>query len=259
MNIKELYDLRDKYLCLKDSIPTASLASFDADFAVEFTHDSTAIEGNTLTKIETKMVLEDGISIGGKPLREIYEVVNHKNALAFLSAKIVEKAPLDEVIAKEIHALLMTNIITGGVYRNCQVRITGASHKPPPPSEMYAQVKEFFAAMPEKSAQMDAITLAAYTHAEFVRIHPFEDGNGRASRLLMNYQLMAADFLPISIPLAGRTEYINALDGYAVSGDLQPFVRIIAAFEESKLSEYLSLVPEKTPPTPRKIDPDLDL
>ncbi len=112
----------------------------------------------------------------------------------------------------------MENVQTGAVYRNVEVRITGAAHKPPPPSEMYWQVKDFFSVLPKKQ-DLNAIELASWTHAEFVKIHPFTDGNGRTSRMIMNYQLMAAGFLPVSIAKEKRLEYYEALEAYAVNGE----------------------------------------
>lgn len=134
----------------------------------------------------------------------------------------------------------MENILVGGVYRNVEVRITGAKHKPPAPSEMYYQIKEFFSNINSKS-DLNPIELAAWTHAEFVKIHPFIDGNGRTSRLIMNYQLMRNEFLPVSINTEDRLEYFNLLEEYAVNGNLAPFVDFIAKLEEQQLDEYLSI------------------
>ena len=200
---------------------------------------------NTLSLIETKAVLEDKLSVGGKSLREIYEVVNHSKAFAYVKKSIADGNTLTETIVKDIHAILMENIMTGGVYRNVAVRITGAAHKPPIPSKMYYQVKDFFATLPERADTLNAIQLAAYTHAEFVKIHPYEDGNGRTSRLIMNYQLIAGGFLPVSIAKEKRLDYFNALEEYAVNDDLQPFINIISALEAEKLEEYMTLLPSE--------------
>lgn len=243
MDYIELCRLRDRLLSLKDKIPKAAFDSFEKSFDIEYTHNSTAIEGNTLSLIETKTFLEDNLSVGGKSLREIYEVVNHSKAFSYVKKCIAEGKPLTENIVKDIHALLMENILSGSIYRNVAVRITGAAHKPPAPSEMYYEVKNFFATPPDKAAELNAIDLAAYSHAEFVKIHPFEDGNGRTSRLIMNYQLMADGFLPVSIAKEKRLEYFNALEEYAVNGDLTPFSNMIAALEVDMLNEYLTLVP----------------
>lgn len=240
---------------IREHLPKEALQSFDKSFEVEYTHNSTAIEGNTLTLIQTKAVLEDGISVGGKTLREIYEVVNHSKAFQFVKQCVAGGKPLDEHIVKDIHALLMENILPGGIYRNVEVRISGAQHKPPAPSEMYRQVKEFYADLPYK-AEMNAIELAAWTHAEFVKIHPFVDGNGRTSRMIMNYQLMTAGFLPVSIAKENRLPYFEALEAYAVGGDLKPFAEMIASLEEQRLEEYLGIMQE---PAQENNDPELTM
>lgn len=149
--------------------------------------------------METKVVLEDGISVGGKALKEIYEIVNHKKAYRYVKKCIADDKELNEQIVKDIHAILTENIIVGGIYRDQEVRISGAEYKPPSGQDMYHQIKDFYADLIWKKDVLNPIDFATWTHAEFVRIHPFIDGNGRTSRLIMNYQLMAAGFLPVSI------------------------------------------------------------
>ncbi len=225
----------------KDTLHEVTVESYNNAFEVEFTHNSTAIEGNTLTLMETKVVLEDGISIGGKALREIYEVVNHKKAFRYVKQCIQEGFQLDEKIFKDIHALLMENIVVGGIYRNEEDIISGASHMPPARNEMYVQIKNFFADLMYKK-DLNPIELAAWTHAEFVRIHPFQDGNGRTSRLIMNYQLMSCGFLPISIAKENRLDYYNALDKYASEGILDDFINMLGDLEEVQLDKYISII-----------------
>ena len=250
MDISVLLEKKKKYEAVKDSIPEATLASYESAFEVEYTHNSTAIEGNTLTLMETKVVLEDGIAIGGKSLREIYEVVNHKNAYRYVKKCIGKGFVLEEIIVKDIHALLMQNIFTGGIYRRDEVLISGASHTPPAGNEMYAQIKNFYVELSQHK-ELNDIQLAAWTHAEFVRIHPFLDGNGRTSRLLMNYQLMGKGYIPISIAKEDRLEYYNALDKYALHGDINDFADMIAVLEEKQLDRYLAqaVIYEQKPPT----------
>ena len=148
---------------------------------------------------------------------------------------------LDEKIIKDIHAMLMQNIMVGGVYRNVDVYISGAQHTPPSPNEMYRQIKNFYADLSWKGQQLNLIELAAWTHAEFVKIHPYPDGNGRTSRLIMNYQLMANGFAPISIAKENRLDYFNALEAYAVEGDISPFAEMLAELEEVQLDRYLAM------------------
>lgn len=241
VNYERLLDKKEKLLKMQTSNSENIFENFNKAFEIEYAHNSTAIEGNTLTLIETKVLLEDKISVGKKSLREIYEVVNHNKAFSYVKNCIAEDKPLDENIVKDIHSILMENILVGGVYRNVEVRITGARHKPPVPSEMYYQIKEFFSNLNFKS-DLNSIELAAWTHAEFVKIHPFVDGNGRTSRLIMNYQLMKHGFLPISVNKEDKLDYFNFLEEYAVNGNLEPFADFVAELEERQLNEYLSII-----------------
>lgn len=240
VNYERILEKKAKLIEIRKRNSKNLFDNFNKAFEIDYTHNSTAIEGNTLSLIETKVLLEDKISVGNKSLREIYEVVNHDKAFAYIKKCISECKPLDENIVKDIHSILMENILVGGVYRNVEVRITGAKHKPPAPSEMYYQIKDFFNQLNLKS-DFNSVELAAWTHAEFVKIHPFVDGNGRTSRLIMNYQLMSRNFLPVSVNKKDRLEYFNYLEEYAVTGNLSPFSDFVAELEEKRLDEYLSI------------------
>ncbi len=241
MDYQELFRKKELYSRCRASTPEFTTVTFDQAFEIEYTHNSTAIEGNTLSLIETKVLLEDGISIGGKALREIYEAVNHRKAFRYVKECIGKGLPLDEAKVKDIHALLMENIQVGGVYRNAQVYISGAQHMPPPPQLMYQQVKEFYADLSWKGRELNPVELAAWIHAEFVKIHPFTDGNGRTSRLIMNYQLMTDGFPPVSIAKEDRLEYFKTLEAYAVEGNLQPFAELVAGLVDRQMERYIAL------------------
>ncbi len=242
MNFERIQEKKLKYEQNKHKISPITLSSYEKDFELTFTHNSTAIEGNTLTLMETKVVLEDGVAIGGKELLEIYEVINHKKAYGYVKKCIAEKKPLDENIVKDLHAILTENIIVGGIYRNEEVRISGAGFTPPAGNEMYMQIKNFYEDLKIKEKELNPIELAAWTHAEFVRIHPFVDGNGRTSRLIMNYQLLLNGYLPVSVAKENRLDYYNALEQYAVNGDLTVFADLVAELEEVQLDEYMKLM-----------------
>ena len=239
-DIKNLYKTRDEVIEKKKQLPLAVLEKLEKSFVIEYTHNSTAIEGNTLSLAETKLVLEDKISVGGKSLREIHEIINHEKAYIFIGRQIVQKQRLDENILKDIHQILMENIMQGGIYRNCEVRITGAKHKPPSANEAYYQMKNFIADLYSKNIE-NVIISAAWTHAEFVKIHPFVDGNGRAARLVMNYRLMENGFLPVSISQENRLKYYDVLENYALNGDIVPFSEMIFELEKQRLQEYLEV------------------
>ncbi|MDF2926184.1 MAG: hypothetical protein K0R57_5098 [Paenibacillaceae bacterium] len=241
MGYSELLQKKALYEQAKDTLPEITVRSYVQAFELEYTHHSTAIEGNTLTLLETKVILEEGLAVGGKKLREIYEVINHNKAYQYVKTCIAKSLLLEEAIIKDIHAILMENIMTGGIYRNVEVYISGAAHTPPIPNEMYHQVKSFYADLAKRQAD-NIIELAAWTHAEFVRIHPFTDGNGRTSRLIMNYQLMCNGYLPISIPKEARLDYFNTLEAYAVQRDLKPFADMITLLEEQQFDRYLGMI-----------------
>lgn len=239
--IMTILEKRDYYLANKKSLSPEILKNYEDDFCIRYSHNSTAIEGNTLTLMETKLVIEDKISVGGKDMREIYEVVNHNKAYSYIKKCIADKKPLDENIIKEIHYILMENIMVGGIYRNVDVYISGSQHTPPNPSEMYNQIKNFYIDLQAENKE-EKIEFAAWTHAEFVKIHPFVDGNGRTSRLIMNYQLMANGYLPISISKESRLDYFAKLEEYALNGNIAPFADFIADLEEKELDKYIKAI-----------------
>lgn len=238
---KTLDQKHTEFLTQKPKINKISLDNFNSDFEIRFTHDSTAIEGNTLTLLETKVILEDQISVGGKNLREIYEVINHKNAYDFVKLCLKNNRALTETVILELHRILTDRIIEGGKYRDVNVIISGARHKPPKVADMKIQLSDFYYELNAKKG-INPIELAAWTHAEFVKIHPFQDGNGRTSRLIMNYQLMANNYLPVSIPKESRFDYYDVLEKYALTGDLMPFMELIALLEIQQLDNFLDFV-----------------
>lgn len=245
MNYEMLQQKRDFINKNINKIDPVLLENFNTAFIINYTHNSTAIEGNTLSLIETKLLLEDNISVGGKKLREVYEVVNHKKAFNYIQECIVDKKVLNEDILKNIHSIVTENIIIGGMYRNSPVRITGASHTPPVGTDMFIQIKNFFADLTFKPQLLNTIELASWVHAEFVRIHPFPDENGRTSRLIMNYILLENGFPPISISLKDKFEYYDVLDKYGSFGDLTDFTNLVYKLVDERLNEIIELIPKR--------------
>ncbi len=245
MEKPSLLEKREFYQKNKSKLSNTIQEKIEKAFDIDYTYHSTTIEGNTLSLIETKAVLEDKIAIGGKSLREIYEVANHSKAYNYIKECIEKKEKLTEEKIKNIHEILTENILQGGIYRHTDVQITGATHTPPNPNEMYKQLRFFYDDLIQKEEVMDAIERSAWTHAEFVRIHPFPDGNGRTSRLIMNYQLMEKGFLPIIIKVEDRLDYYNDLDLYATTGNLQPFMKMIETLEEKRLDEINTIIKQE--------------
>lgn len=221
----------------KYKISKKLVADINKDFVLKFTNDTTKIEGNTMNYYESKTVLEDGYAIGGKSLQEHFELINSKKAFEFVESFSDD---FSENFIKDIHEILMSNIFAGGIYRTTNVRIGGANTIPPSWEHVREDMKFFISDFNNKKDEMHPIELACWVHAEFVRIHPFIDGNGRTARLLMNYILMSFGFLPISIKPSIVSEYYSSLDDFGCGGNLNNFVKLVFRLEEERLDEYIN-------------------
>lgn len=239
-SIQILEKKKDFYHKYKKHITKDVLEKYELDFAIRYTHESTKIEGNTLSLIQNKMIIEDKMSVGGKALREIYEVENHNKAFQYVKNNIREEIKLDANVIKDIHEILMDNIITGGIYRYENVIITGATHTPPSRSEMHNRLNNFYYDL--ENQDLNPIAKASWIHAEFVAIHPFTDGNGRTSRMLMNYVLMESGYLPINIKSENKEEYYNSLNEYGENKNLELFTEIVFNLQEEQLNLYNDLI-----------------
>lgn len=209
------------------------------DLVLRWTYHSNAIEGNTLTLKETKVALE-GITIGGKTLREHFEAINHKDAIYFIEELAQKEDRLSEYSIKQIHSLILKNIDdeNKGKYRTTNVIISGAEHKPPQSFEVQSQMQEFIKKYNENITKLHPVELASFVHIEFVKIHPFVDGNGRTSRLLMNLELIKAGFPPVVIELEDRLEYYKALDIAHTTKDYKPFLELMKKVVEKSFEPY---------------------
>ncbi len=213
------------------------------DLVLRWTYHSNAIEGNTLTLKETKVALE-GITIGGKTLREHFEAINHKDAILFMEDLAQKEDKLSEYSIKQIHSLILKNIDdeNKGKYRTTNVIISGAEHKPPQSFEVQSQMQEFIKKYNENITKLHPIELASFIHIEFVKIHPFIDGNGRTSRLLMNLELIKAGFPPVVIKLEDRLEYYKALDIANNENDYKPFLELMKKVIEKSFEPYFYIL-----------------
>jgi Fic family protein len=235
---KQLDDLKqtlDSYRPLQKEI----VSNLHEDLVLRWTYNSNAIEGNTLTLKETKVVLE-GITIGGKTLREHFEALNHREAIYFVEDLVIKDEALSEGQIKSIHQLILKNIDDehAGVYRNTNVIISGADHIPPDALHVESEMQAFVTWYKQKAGSLHPVERAARVHTDFVKIHPFVDGNGRTSRLLMNLELMKAGFPPVVLPLEKRLDYYEALDTAHTKNDYEPFLGLIAEVVEAGFKPY---------------------
>jgi len=221
-------------------LPQTALSKLKEQFAIEMTYHSNAIEGNTLTLRETQLVIQEGLTIAGKSLREYLEAINHKEAIDFLEDLVKEKKPITEALIRQIHFLILTKINDreAGKYRSVQVRITGTNYLPPQSFEVPSLMRDFIKWLRKNERKIDPIELAAFSHFKLVHIHPFIDGNGRSARLLMNLILVKKGYPPAIILKADRKKYYRVLDR-AHRGNFAPFVNFIARSIERSLNLYL--------------------
>lgn len=216
------------------------LERLNEEFLVEFTYNSNAIEGNTLTLRETDMVLR-GLTIDQKSFKEHMEVIGHKEAFDYVRQLVSENAPISEKIIKDIHYFVLADKKDDrGVYRRVPVRIMGAAHEPVQPYLIVPKMEELLERY--KSSEEDIVTKMARFHIEFEGIHPFIDGNGRTGRLLVNLELMKAGFPPIDIKFTDRLKYYQAFDEYYVNDNISAMADMFARYINQRLDLYLSIL-----------------
>lgn len=212
---------------------------------INYTYNSNAIEGNTLTLHETRLIIQEGITIGGKSITEVLEAKNHPEAINFIEDLVSEKREISEDNILGLHKLIMSNIIDdAGCYRTTGVTIGGAVFSPPPSSEVKPRIDELLEWLRRNPEEYTPIELAAVFHHRFVSTHPFIEGNGRTARLLMNATLMKNGYPFIAIVSKNdRPKYLKTLME-ADLGNSAPFVNFIARCVEKSLDVYLEALEE---------------
>ena len=211
-------------------------------YRIGLTYSSNALEGNSLTETETKIVLEEGITIGGKPLKDHFEAMGHSEAYDYLY-KLFRKKIITEENILELHKLFYYRIDkkNAGVYRKVPVIITGVDFKFPPPSKIKPLMQEFLKEIPLLRKKYHPVEHSALLHLGLAHIHPFVDGNGRAARLLMNLALLQSGYVITIIPPVLRREYLDSLKA-SNRGDTKPFINLIAAMVYESQKDYLRIL-----------------
>jgi Fic family protein len=233
-------------------LPAAALLRLRKQIDVEMTYHSNAIEGNTLTLQETRLILETGITIGGKSLREHFEVINHQEALTYVEDLASSTEAITPFHVRQIHKLVLTRIDdeNAGQYRTLPVRIAGASYQPPDVWEVPLQMAEWGDWLQGPALALHPIERAALTHHRLAAIHPFIDGNGRTARLVMNLLLLRDGYPPTIILRTNRQQYYRVL-AQADRGHSASFVNFVGRAVERSLAVYLeACTPTTVPPEP---------
>ena len=242
--LKELLSRVDEKKAVLDSLrplTAGEVARLKDEFLVEFTYNSNAIEGNTLTLQETAMVLE-GMTIDRKPLKDHLEVIGHRDAFEYMLKLIQEKVTLSERIIKEIHSLVLIDKPEDrGVYRRIPVRIMGSKHEPPQPYFVPVKMEQLIARHEEMVNTMHTVERVALFHLLFEGIHPFIDGNGRTGRLVLNFELSSAGFPAINVQFTDRKKYYDCFSSYYETGSHKQMAILVGGYVEEMLDRYLKI------------------
>ena len=236
--------LLDEY----EPLPDALLTNLDEWFQVELTYTSNAIEGNTLGRRETALVIEKGLTIGGKSLLEHIEAVNHAHALDWVKGQAKRRPDsLTEEDILHIHYLIMKGVddLNAGRYRVTPVRISGSAVVLPNPRKVPDLMNEL-AKWLKLAADVHPVELAAEAHYRLVTIHPFTDGNGRTARLLMNMILLMSGYPAAIIRNRDRVAYIDSLERAQLGGHKDAYMKIVARAVDRSLDIYLKAAEGKT-------------
>jgi Fic family protein len=217
---------------------------------IEWTYNSNAIEGNTMTRQETMLILKEGLTISGKSMREHLEVTNHRNAIDYLGELLTKIVPLTQEDIKKIHGLILEGIDNkyAGRFRDVEIYVTGSDQEFPKPKQIEKMMLDFSRWLVDRQEQRDLhpVRFAAQAHFKLVDIHPFIDGNGRTARLLMNLLLMKYGY-PIAVfecETEKRKRYYGALQkGH--KGRLLPFEEMTAEYVNTTADKYLGSIPGK--------------
>ena len=243
MNFSKIDQLKEQLASLRPLNDT-ELKRLREEFMIENTYNSNAIEGNTLTLRETALILQEGITIAQKPIKEHLEAIGHKDAFEYVVTLADTHSPLTERVIKDIHSLILMNDANNkGVYRSVPVRILGANHTPPQPYLVPVQMEQLIADYETMKREKHVIEAIAEFHLRFEGIHPFIDGNGRTGRLVLNLELMKAGLLPVNVKFADRALYYSCFDEYYSdqrSADLM--IELISKYESEELQRYIALL-----------------
>lgn len=239
-SLLDIIDRKKKELDNRRPLTEGEVKRLQEEFIVEYTYNSNAIEGNTLTLRETDMVLR-GLTVDWKPLKDHLEAVGHKEAFEFVCELTKKNIQLSESIIKQVHYLVLADKKDDrGVYRRVPVRIMGARHEPVQPYLIQPAIEQLIDAYIRSTEHI--VTKLASFHLEFESTHPFIDGNGRTGRLLVNFELMKAGYPPIDIKFTDRVAYYRAFDEYHAKHSITAMEKLFAGYINERLDMYLRIL-----------------
>ena len=246
MDFTKLDELKARLVAMRP-LNAGELKRLRDDFNIEYTYDTNAIEGSTLTLRETALILQEDITVAEKPLRMHLDAIGHRDAFEYVVSIADTADQLTERRIKEIHTLvLMGDAANRGVYRSVPVMIRGAVHTPPQPYLVAPQMEALIAEYEDLKRERHIIEAMAEFHIRFEGVQPFIDGNGRTGRLIINLELIKAGFLPVNIKYTDRRKYYDCFDAYYGNGhEPDALAALIAEYEAQELERYIAIIENK--------------
>ena len=237
---KDLLEVEQKHLenVIGECDP-AQLKDIEEKFALLYTYDAVGMVGKNRIPYEDVKRCSQAKALLEYSEREQKEILNHLKAFEFVMQEAKAKKPFNEEKMKDIHEILVDGIFQGGVYRNVNINIFGATHQPPDYVKVYDRMAKFFNNL--NQFEGNSLELATYAHASIAKIHPFVDANGRLAKLVLNYFLVRNNYLPISIPLENREDYIEYLEAFKTEKDLKP---LMTFFKNLLIKRYEEVIKE---------------
>ena len=241
-NILQQIDRKKVELDGRRPLTAGEVERLNEEFIIEYTYNSNAIEGNTLTLQETAIVLE-GMTVDQKPLKDHLEAVGHRDAFLYVRDIATKEVPLNESTIKDIHSLVLMNQPEDkGVYRRIPVRIMGAFTEPVQPYLIEPRMTDLLAKNEERKTTMNIIERIALFHLEFEGIHPFIDGNGRTGRLILNLELIRNGYPAINVKFSDRKRYYDAFDSFYRDNNAKPMINLIAEYVSERYDDYFRIL-----------------
>ena len=240
-------DQLKKHLASLRPLNKAELDRLREEFIIDATYNSNAIEGNTLTLRETALILQEGITIAEKPLRDHLDAIGYRDAFLYIIDLADQSEPLTARIIKEIHSLVLVHDSQNkGRFRSVPVRILGAKHETAHPQDIADKLDKLLLEYQENLKKIPTIDAIAKFHLDFEAIHPFIDGNGRTGRLLLNLELIKHGWLPVNIKFSDKQRYYDSFDHYHVNNeDYSALADLIKSYEKEELETYIRIIENK--------------
>ena len=233
---KGLLEAEKKHLLLMlKEAKGEELKNVEVAFTKKYAYDAVSFEGNNHITLEEVDTLLSAKTLINRSEREQKEVLNHVKAYDFIKKAVKNKQAITEEFLKDLHQIIVQDIMNGGYYRQVNVQLMGSTHQPPDHLKVYDRMKKFMLNLQEFKG--DAIELACYAHLSISKIHPFVDGNGRLARLVLNFVLLQHDYLPISISKANQKAYFHALDTFKEEKDMKPMVELVSGLLLNRYNE----------------------